>query len=112
MGCPKCDFAHYGARFVYGDWSYLYVLIKVLWYPDNEPFPTFIKFSEISKQLVFKVLGYCEICRHFFVYPKRFHTSTSYDHEESNYKIACKQCTEDIKECVRSDWEDYWRGRI
>ena len=23
--CPDCGFASYGARFVYGDWAYLYV---------------------------------------------------------------------------------------
>jgi len=29
-GCPSCGFAHYGARFVYGRWSYLYVFFRLI----------------------------------------------------------------------------------
>lgn len=28
--CPSCGFATYGARFVYGDWKYPYVLYRLL----------------------------------------------------------------------------------
>jgi len=29
-GCPSCGFAHYGARFVYGEWSYLYIIYRMI----------------------------------------------------------------------------------
>ena len=29
--CPSCDFAHYGARFVYGNWSQLYCCWRLVW---------------------------------------------------------------------------------
>lgn len=30
-GCPKCEFAHYGARFVYGDKAYRFVETQEPW---------------------------------------------------------------------------------
>ena len=30
-GCPKCGFAHYGARFVYGDAAYRYAKSQKPW---------------------------------------------------------------------------------
>jgi len=30
-GCPKCGFAHYGARFVYGDKCYRYARTQEPW---------------------------------------------------------------------------------
>jgi predicted nucleic acid-binding Zn-ribbon protein len=30
-GCPKCGFAHYGARFVYGDKAYKYAKTQKPW---------------------------------------------------------------------------------
>lgn len=30
-GCPKCGFAHYGARFVYGDKAYQYAKSQKPW---------------------------------------------------------------------------------
>jgi hypothetical protein len=30
-GCPKCGFAHYGARFVYGDKAYRYAKTQEPW---------------------------------------------------------------------------------
>jgi len=29
--CPKCNFAHYGARFVYGDKCYRYAITQQPW---------------------------------------------------------------------------------
>jgi len=29
-GCPNCGFAHYGARYVYGKWNYLYIWWRLL----------------------------------------------------------------------------------
>lgn len=31
-GCPKCGFAHYGARFVYGKKAYRYKVSQKPWY--------------------------------------------------------------------------------
>lgn len=30
QGCPNCGFGHYGARFVYGDWAYFYILYRLV----------------------------------------------------------------------------------
>jgi hypothetical protein len=30
--CPKCGFAHYGARFVYGDKAYRYLVTQKPWF--------------------------------------------------------------------------------
>lgn len=30
-GCPKCGFAHYGARFVYGDKAYRFEMTQEPW---------------------------------------------------------------------------------
>ena len=34
-GCPKCGFAHYGARYVYGDKAYRYAKTQQPWF-DNK----------------------------------------------------------------------------
>ena len=31
-GCPQCGFAHYGARYSYGDIAYLYVRTQKPWF--------------------------------------------------------------------------------
>lgn len=31
-GCPKCGFAHYGARYVYGDKAYTYAKTQKPWF--------------------------------------------------------------------------------
>ena len=31
-GCPKCGFAHYGARYVYGDKAYRYAITQGPWF--------------------------------------------------------------------------------
>ncbi len=31
-GCPKCGFAHYGARYVYGDKAYRYAITQKPWF--------------------------------------------------------------------------------
>ena len=31
-GCPKCGFAHYGARFVYGNRAYRYLRTQKPWF--------------------------------------------------------------------------------
>jgi hypothetical protein len=31
-GCPKCGFAHYGARYVYGDKAYRYAVTQKAWF--------------------------------------------------------------------------------
>ena len=42
-GCPKCGFAHYGARFVYGDKAYTYAKTQRPWFDK--------KLAEYSFQL-------------------------------------------------------------
>jgi len=31
-GCPKCGFAHYGARYVYGNKAYRYAVTQQAWF--------------------------------------------------------------------------------
>jgi hypothetical protein len=31
-GCPKCQFGHYGARYVYGNKAYRYAVTQKPWY--------------------------------------------------------------------------------
>jgi hypothetical protein len=31
-GCPKCQFGHYGARYVYGNRAYVYARTQKPWY--------------------------------------------------------------------------------
>lgn len=31
-GCPKCQFGHYGARYVYGDKAYQYAVTQKPWF--------------------------------------------------------------------------------
>lgn len=31
-GCPKCGFAHYGARYVYGDKAYRFLRTQTPWF--------------------------------------------------------------------------------
>lgn len=31
-GCPKCQFGHYGARFVYGNAAYAYARTQTPWF--------------------------------------------------------------------------------
>lgn len=34
-GCPKCGFAHYGARYVYGDKAYRYAITQGPWFEQK-----------------------------------------------------------------------------
>lgn len=35
LGCPKCGFASYGARFVFGDKAYQYAKTQKPWFDDK-----------------------------------------------------------------------------
>lgn len=37
-GCPKCQFGHYGARYVYGNKAYTYARTQKPWYEKKMAF--------------------------------------------------------------------------
>ena len=47
-----------------------------------------------------KLLGYCDYCKRYFIYPKRRHMNTMYENEEYNYCNCCESCFDQI--------EEYW----
>lgn len=60
-GCPKCGFAHYGARYVYGDKAYRYAKSQKPWFDrkmnsyalslhkEIEDSKTVVKYSVLEK---------------------------------------------------------------
>jgi hypothetical protein len=51
-----------------------------------------------------RMLGYCDKCDRFFVYPKTRRQNTAYVQEELNFIHCCADCFEDVEE----QWADLW----
>jgi hypothetical protein len=49
--CPKCGFAHYGARYVYGDKCYKYKITQEPWINRKVQAYTLKLFDEVNKDL-------------------------------------------------------------
>ena len=49
-GCPKCGWAHYGARFVYGDKAYSYAKTQKPWFDR--------KIADYSVKLIQEISGH------------------------------------------------------
>lgn len=58
------------------------------------------------------LFGYCHMCRHWFVYPKRRRMNTQYVEDEANYITACAACFEEIEENWEERWKEYWSERL
>ena len=58
-----------------------------------------------------KLLGYCDYCKRYFIYPKRRHMNTMYENEEYNYCNCCESCFDQIEEYWAECWKEYNNSR-
>ena len=62
-------------------------------------------------KLIKHLLGYCDCCNRWFVYPKRRRTNTTYVEEELNYITCCLDCHKEAEEYWKERWDDYYNSR-
>jgi len=58
-----------------------------------------------------KILGFCNYCNLWFVYPKTRRTNTAYVEENSNYVYCCRLCYIEICDYYEERWEEYYNSR-
>ena len=64
------------------------------------------------KTKIYSLLGYCEMCQRFFVYPKRRRMNTAYQDEESNYVYVCENCFKSNEQYWEERSQEYWSERL
>lgn len=58
------------------------------------------------------LFGYCEDCRHWFVYPRTRRRNTQYHNDEDNYVRNCKVCFDRQEEYWADMWAEYYGGLL
>lgn len=59
-----------------------------------------------------KILGYCECCKTYFVYPKRRRRNTNYENDKMNFVTLCLNCFEEQEQMWDELWADYYASRF
>lgn len=68
--------------------------------------------KQLNMKLFHRLFGYCEMCNHWFVYPKRRRMNTRYEDDKLNYCKVCACCYEQIDVYWEERWDEYNSGRL
>jgi hypothetical protein len=63
-------------------------------------------------KLVKSILGHCNCCGRYFMYPERRRLNTAYVNEESNWLTSCQECYDEACDHYAELWNDYYGGLL